>query len=203
MADSSFVLIAVDVQKDFLPGGALAVADGDLVVQPLLEVAAAAHMVVATRDFHPRSHVSFLDRGGSWPEHCVSGTSGAQLDARVDAVADVVMSKGMSEAVDAYSGFDGTALEALLRGVGAERLAVAGLATDYCVRATVFDALRLGFRVNVVRDAVRAVDINVGDGERALAEMCAAGATLQTAAALSAPRLADAVWGHEDVVSAP
>lgn len=171
-------LIAVDVQGDFLPGGALAVPDGFAVVQPLVDAAAHADLVVATRDWHTADHVSFAARGGPWPVHCVAGTAGGAIEPRIDAVAGVVVSKGTDADVDAYSGFDGTPLAAILRGAGVSRLVVGGLATDYCVRATVLDALREGFEVTVLRDAVRAVDVQPGDGDRALEEMRAAGAIL-------------------------
>jgi nicotinamidase/pyrazinamidase len=172
------VLIAVDVQGDFLPGGSLGVADGFAVVEPLVQAVAGVDMVVATRDWHPPDHVSFAARGGPWPVHCVAGTPGAALHARIDRVADVVVSKGSNSEVDAYSGFDGTPLATLLRGSGVRRVVVGGLATDYCVRATVLHALGEDFEVVVLRDAVRAVDVQPGDGERSLEEMRAAGASV-------------------------
>ena len=171
-------LIAVDVQGDFLPGGSLGVGDGFAVVEPLLRAAGGVDMVVATRDWHPPDHVSFAARGGPWPVHCVAGTPGAALHPRIDRVADVVVSKGSNSEVEAYSGFDGTPLAALLSGSGVGRVVVGGLATDYCVRATVLHALGEGFEVVVLRDAVRAVDVQAGDGDRALEEMRAAGAEL-------------------------
>ena len=171
-------LLALDVQADFLPGGSLAVRDGFAVVQPLLDAAAGAGLVVATRDWHTADHASFAARGGPWPVHCVAGSPGGAIDPRIDAIARVVVSKGTDPDVDAYSGFDGTPLAAILRGDGVTRLVVGGLATDYCVRATVLDALRQGFEVTVLRDAVRAVDVRPGDGDRALEEMRAAGATI-------------------------
>jgi nicotinamidase/pyrazinamidase len=172
-------LLAVDVQPDFMPGGALAVAGGDAVVAPLLRAAQRADLVVATRDWHPADHVSFAARGGPWPVHCVAGTPGALIAPKIDRIADVVVSKGTNSEADAYSGFDGTPLAALLHAAGVTRLLVGGLATDYCVRATALDALREGFEVVVLRDAVRAVDVEPGAGRRALEEMRAAGATLE------------------------
>ena len=180
-------LLAVDVQGDFLPGGALAVPDGDAVIAPLLRAARGAGMVVATRDWHPPGHVSFAERGGPWPPHCVAGTPGALIRPEVDRLADVVVSKGRNVDIDAYSGFDGTPLAALLRAAGVERVLVGGLATDYCVRATALDALREGFEVVVLRDAVRAVEVQPGDGERALDEMRAAGARIEDVAAVAGP----------------
>ncbi|HXA29610.1 MAG TPA: isochorismatase family protein [Candidatus Angelobacter sp.] len=171
-------LIAVDVQGDFLPGGSLAVLDGLAVVESLLRAAAGVDMVVATRDWHPPDHVSFAARGGPWPVHCVAGTAGAALHPEIDRVAGVVVSKGSNPDVEAYSGFDGAPLAALLRGAGVQRLLVGGLATDYCVRATVLHALSERFAVTVLCDAVRAVDVRSGDGDRALQQMREAGALL-------------------------
>lgn len=168
-------LIAVDVQRDFLPGGALAVPDGDAVVAPLLALAANADVVVATRDFHPPGHVSFVERGGPWPAHCVAGTPGAALHPAVDAVADVVLSHASDPEREAYSGFDGTGLAGILRSRAVERVIIGGLATDYCVRATALDARREGFDTEVVTAAVRAVDVHPGDGAAALEEMRRAG----------------------------
>lgn len=179
MTDIRTALIAVDVQGDFLPGGSLAVAGGDAVVAPLLAAARRAGMVVATRDWHPPHHVSFAERGGPWPVHCVAGTSGGALHPDVDRIADVVVSKGTNVDVDAYSGFDGTPLAELLRAAGVWRVLVGGLATDYCVRATALDALQQGFEVVVLRDAVRPVEAQPGDGERALSEVAAAGAQVE------------------------
>ena len=176
---SRTALLAVDVQGDFLPGGSLAVPDGDAVVAPLLAAAERAGMVVATRDWHPAGHVSFAERGGPWPVHCVAGTAGGALHPDVDRVADLVVSKGTDTEVDAYSGFDRTPLAAVLRAAGITRVLVGSLATDYCVRATALDALREGFEVVVLRDAVRAVDVQPGDGDRALEEMRAAGAQIR------------------------
>jgi nicotinamidase/pyrazinamidase len=180
-------LLAVDVQGDFLPGGSLAVAAGDEVVEPLLRAARGVDMVVATRDWHPPAHASFAERGGPWPPHCVAGTPGSLVRSEVDRVADVVVSKGTNPEVDAYSGFDGTPLAALLRAAGVGRVLVGGLATDYCVRATAIDALREGFEVVVLRDAVRAVDVQPGDGERALEELRVAGARVADVADVVSP----------------
>lgn len=177
-------LLAVDVQRDFLPGGSLGVAHGDDVVAPLLELASVADVVVATRDFHPADHCSFTAQGGPWPAHCVIGSDGARLHPAIDAVAALVVSKGMDPAVEAYSGFDGTGLDAMLRGLGVERILLGGLATDYCVRATALAAVAAGFVSVVVEEAVRAVDVQSGDGDRAIAEMRAGGVALRSVGAL-------------------
>jgi nicotinamidase/pyrazinamidase len=188
MTDDSTALIAVDVQNDFLPGGALGVTDGDAVVAPLLRAAQAATFTVATRDLHPVDHSSFVEQGGPWPPHCVAGTPGARIDPRVVDAVDLVVSKGRDAGRDAYSGFDGTVLAETLRARGVRRLLVGGLATDYCVKATVLDARREGFDVVVLEDAVRAVDVEPGDGRRALDEMRAAGAQVRSVAeAISQP----------------
>ncbi len=174
-------LVVVDVQVDFLPGGSLAVPHGDEVVPVLnrwLAAAAARGLpVFATRDWHPPDHCSFRAQGGPWPPHCVAGSAGAAFapGLRLPPGATVV-SKATGPDRDAYSGFEGTDLDARLRAAGARRLLVGGLATDYCVLATVRDARRLGLEVLLLADAVRAVEVRPGDGARALEEMRRAGA---------------------------
>jgi nicotinamidase/pyrazinamidase len=165
-------LVIVDVQNDFLPGGALAVPEGDQIIAPLNRVAAAfaeaGQPVLATRDWHPPDHCSFRPRGGIWPAHCVAGTYGAKFASSLRFPASVTLiSKAHESNRDAYSGFDGTELEAHLRRMRIERIYVGGLATDYCVVSTVRDALRLGFAVVVLEDCMRAVNVNAGDGARA------------------------------------
>jgi nicotinamidase/pyrazinamidase len=174
-------LLIVDPQKDFCPGGSLAVPGGDEIVPVLNEWIEAAREagcpIYVSRDWHPRRHASFRERGGPWPPHCVQDTPGAEFHPGLAIPSGaVVVSKGTDPDRDAYSAFDGTGLAARLREAGVRRLWVGGLATDYCVRASVLDALREGFEVSVVRDAVRAVDVRPGDGEQALREMQAAGA---------------------------
>jgi len=173
-------LVAVDVQRDFMPGGALAVPDGDKVIAPLVALAGDVDVVIATRDFHPPRHVSFVAQGGQWPDHCVAGTPGAELAPEVDGVADLIVSKGTDVAIDAYSGFDGTDLEAVLKAMRVGIVLIGGLATDYCVKATALDARENGFDTIVITDAVRAVDVTEGDGERALESLRAAGVALRS-----------------------
>jgi putative nicotinate phosphoribosyltransferase len=184
-------LLVVDVQRDFLPGGALGVPEGDRVLAPigrLLHAArAAGAAVVASRDWHPQGHVSFAAQGGPWPDHCVADTAGAELHPDLDLTGVRVLDKGTDVAVDAYSAFDRTGLLDDLRERGVQRVVVCGLATDYCVRATALDALEGGLDVTVATDAVAAVDVQPGDGERTLAELREAGATLSVAP--SAPAL--------------
>ncbi len=177
-------LLIIDVQNDFCPGGALAVADGDAVVAPLNRLLRLRwRLVIATRDWHPADHGSFRAAGGPWPPHCVQGTSGAELrsDLEVARVSHVV-SKGEARDDFGYSPVAGTDLVGRLRRAGAARAFVGGLATDYCVKATAIDLRRAGFAVVVLTDAVRAVDVAPGDSARALAEMAAAGAALARAA---------------------
>jgi len=177
-------LIAVDVQGDFLPGGSLAVRNGDEVIAALVGLAQSVDVVVATRDYHPAAHCSFVAQGGPWPPHCVIGTAGALITPAIDAVAELIVSKGMDPDVEAYSGFDGTGLADILRGLSIVNVRIGGLATDYCVRATALAAQREGFNTTVVTDAIRAVDVNPGDGDRALDEMRRAGVSVETAAAV-------------------
>ena len=175
-------LIVVDVQNDFCPGGALAVPRGDEVVAPLNnlieEFLAHGEMVVKSRDWHPRRTKHFAEFGGTWPPHCVRGTPGAEFHRDlVDDPRIVVVSKGMGDE-DSYSAFDGTDLARLLREHGVEEVWVGGLATDYCVKNTALDAVREGFKVKAVADAMRAVEVQPGDGERAVEEMRRSGAEI-------------------------
>lgn len=179
---SDDALLLVDVQRDFCPGGALAVPEGDQVVGVLNAWIGAAQragaLVVASRDFHPAHHVSFTERGGPWPPHCIQGTSGAELHPELELPPDAVLvSKGQHPDRDAYSAFDGTELGPLLRQRGVRRLFVGGLARDVCVRASVLDARREGFETHVLVDATRPVDPE--RGEQALTEMQASGAMLE------------------------
>ena len=172
-------LVIVDYQNDFNPGGALAVPEGDRIAERINQLAASDRfdLVVATRDWHPPDHGSFTEQGGIWPVHCVQGSEGAELAPALDrANIDVVIDKGQDPGTDGYSGFDGTDLAQLLRERGIDRVTVVGLATDYCVRHTAIEAAQQGFEVTVDRDAVRGVDVEPGDSERALEEMRAAGA---------------------------
>jgi nicotinamidase-related amidase len=174
-------LIVVDVQNDFCPGGALAVPGGDEVVPVINKLMPLFPHVIATQDFHPPGHSSFAERGGPWPEHCVQGSRGAEFHPGLDTSAfDDVVRKGTDPATDGYSGFAGTDLADRLQGRGVERVFVAGLATDYCVRATALEAMGHGFDTVVITDAIRAVDVKPGDGQAAVEEMRAAGAALVT-----------------------
>lgn len=174
-------LLVVDVQNDFCPGGALPVAEGDAVI-PILNdwIAAAVDAgvpVIASRDWHPADHVSFQDRGGRWPAHCIQGTTGAAFrdDLRLPPTT-MIVTKGDDAKEDAYSAFQGTELDRQLRELGVNRLWVGGLALDYCVKASALDAAAMGnVEVVVIFAATRAVNIDPGDGDSALAELRAAG----------------------------
>lgn len=176
-------LIVVDVQNDFLPGGSLAVPHGDGVVPVLNRYISAFQArglpIFATRDWHPVNHCSFRQQGGPWPPHCIAGTPGAAFSPRLDVPDNVhVISKATTPEKDAYSGFDGTELDDLLRASGVRRVFVGGLATDYCVLNTVKDARRHNYETYLLEDAVRAVNVNPLDGRLALEEMACLGARL-------------------------
>lgn len=174
-------LIVVDVQNDFLPGGALGVPEGDRILAIMNEYvrrfAAKGLPVFATRDWHPADHCSFHAAGGPWPPHCIAGTEGARFAPGLALPADAqIISKAMARAADSYSGFGGTDLAERLHRAGARRLFVGGLATDYCVLNTVKDALAAGFTTVLLLDAIRAVNVRPGDGAAAIAEMRRLGA---------------------------
>jgi len=171
-------LIMVDVQNDFCPGGALAVREGNLVVKPLDHAQKFFRHIFATRDWHPEDHSSFMGRGGTWPPHCIQNTYGAKFHSDLEISRAWVISKAFEKDQDAYSGFQGTDLEARLKREGVKRVFVGGLATDYCVRATALDALASGFEVILLEDAVRGVDVKPKDSERAVHAMKSKGAIL-------------------------
>jgi nicotinamidase/pyrazinamidase len=186
--DRTTALLLIDVQNDFAdPGGALAVAGGDAIMPFLNRQVGAARrsgaLVVYTQDWHPASTPHFARDGGIWPVHCVMDTWGAELHPNL--LVDGPRVRKGSAGEDGYSGFSTrdpgtgrespTELDGLLRGAGIERLVIAGLATDYCVKATALDAIRLGYPTRILADGIRPVDLAPGDGIRALAEMEAAG----------------------------
>ena len=176
-------LIVVDVQNDFCPGGSLPVAHGDEVVAPLNELIEEfldrGEPVFKTRDWHPAQTKHFVVYGGTWPVHCVQDTAGAEFHPDLlDDPRIIVVSKGIDESADGYSGFDGTNLSERLRNEGVQEVWVGGLATDYCVKETVLDAVRQGFEVKALADAMRAVNVKPDDGAKAVAEMRQAGAEI-------------------------
>lgn len=187
MFPTDSALLIVDLQNDFCAGGALAVPDGDASVDAANRLAAAAaaagRPVFASRDWHPSGSPHFAGQGGVWPVHCVQGTTGAELHPRLRLPEGArLVTKGDSlrdpHGYDAFDGHldDGTPLAAALASAGVRTLVVAGLATDYCVKNSVWGARRAGLDVAVVADAIRAVDLQPGDGTAAVADMLAAGA---------------------------
>jgi nicotinamidase/pyrazinamidase len=174
-------LLIIDFQNDFTSGGALEVPNGDEIADPVKRLADRFDIVMATRDWHPPDHASFETQGGPWPVHCVRGTPGAEFHPAMDAVAlDEVVDVGREREDEGYSGFEKSELANLLRERGVDKVYVTGLATDYCVRASAIDACREGFDTTVVEDAIRAVNVEPDDGERAIEDMKRAGATLAT-----------------------
>ena len=176
-------LISVDVQNDFLPGGSLAVPQGDQVVpvmnRYIFMFKVKGLPVFATRDWHPADHCSFKEQGGPWPPHCVQGSKGAEFPSELQLPEDtVVISSATNPEKEAYSGFEGTDLDDRLKAINAERLFMGGIATDYCVLNTVKDALSLGYEVYLLEDAIRAVNVKPDDGEKAKTEMVDLGAKL-------------------------
>ena len=174
-------LLIIDFQNDFTAGGALEVPDGDAIAAPVKRLANRFDLVAATRDWHPPDHASFQEQGGPWPVHCVRGTHGADFhpamhDVSLDAVVDV----GQGRDDEGYSGFENSDLARILHEHNVREVFVCGLATDYCVRASTIDARRQGFDVTVVEDAVRGVEVNPGDSERALRDMRESGARIAT-----------------------
>lgn len=180
-------LLIIDFQNDFTPGGALAVAGGDQIAEPIKRLAERVDVVVATRDWHPPDHASFETEGGPWPVHCVRDTPGAQFHPAMDEIAlEAVVDVGRARDDEGYSGFENSDLARIMRDRDVSEVYVCGLATDYCVRASAIDACSEGFEVTVVSDAIRAVEVSEGDGDRAIEEMRAAGASVADSAELLA-----------------
>ena len=202
------VLLIIDVQNDFCPGGSLAVEEGDAVVPVINRIMPLFSRVIATQDWHPSDHVSFaaghpgrkpldvVDAGGIeqvlWPDHCVQGTRGAELHPRLEVGRiELVLRKGLRRMLDSYSAFfendhaTDTGLRFYLKGMRARDIFLCGLATDYCVLASAMDARKLGFRVTLVSDACRGVDYPTGSVGKALAAMKASGVRIVESAALA------------------
>ena len=195
-------LLLIDIQNDFLPGGALAVPRGDEVISVANELLSKFELVIATQDWHPLNHLSFasqhpgkkigdvMDLDGIpqvlWPDHCVQNTYGAELAANLNRRGiHHVIQKGTDRAIDSYSGFfdnarrKRTPLENLLTARGVKSLHLVGLATDYCVKATALDAVDLGFHTVLIQRGVRGVELQPGDCERAIEQMRSAGVEIQ------------------------
>jgi len=175
-------LIVVDMQRDFMPGGALSVQEGDKIVPRLNQYIRLFFEkglpVFFTRDWHPPDHISFKDQGGVWPPHCVQDTEGAKFhpDLYIPPDNRFIISKGTSRDFDAYSGFQGTMLDQLLKERGTKRVFVGGVATDYCVKNTVLGAINLGYEAFLLLDGIKGVDVKQGDSQRAIEDMLGAGA---------------------------
>jgi len=172
-------LVIVDVQNDFLPGGALPVPNGDLVTEPLNNYISFFKKknlpIFATKDWHPRNHISFRDRGGPWPPHCIQHTTGAEISGKLVLPPTVrLVDKAFSPDKDAYSGFQETTLYPELYKLGVKRLFIGGLATDYCVKATVLDSIKLEFETILLLDAIKGVSSE--DSEKAIKEIILNGA---------------------------
>jgi nicotinamidase/pyrazinamidase len=180
-------LVVIDVQNDFCPGGALVVPSGDEVVDPLNRALGGSRwaVVVGTRDWHPANHASFEAQGGPWPPHCVQNTPGAAFHPGLESARfEHVISKGSAPDDPGYSAVAGTELVRILREAGAARVFVGGLATDYCVKASVLDLRKEGFEVVLLTDAIRGVAVKPDDELQAIEEMERAGAVLAAAADL-------------------
>jgi len=179
-------LILVDIQNDFCPGGALAVNEGDQIVPIVNRLIPEFPLVISTQDWHPANHISFKERGGPWPPHCVQGTHGAELRRDLETgTIEHYFRKASSPDKDDYSEFEGKdnqgrSLDEVLRLHGVKKLYVVGLATDYCVLETVLHGIKYGYEVYAVTDAMRAVNVNPNDEEKALQKMAGRGAHLVT-----------------------
>lgn len=197
--ENTDALVIVDLQNDFCPGGSLAVPGGDEIVPVVNRLMPFFETVVATRDWHPENHCSFIVNGGSWPVHCIIYSKGAAFHPGLErGYVLQIFSKGYHQYRDDYSGFAGISgygwderlaprflaeqhiLDRYLKNWGRKRIFVVGLATDYCVKATVLDGLKLGFEVVVIEDGIRAVNVNPDDGKKAIQEMKDAGAKFIT-----------------------
>ncbi|MEC4747866.1 isochorismatase family protein [Methylomicrobium sp. Wu6] len=176
-------LLVIDIQNDFLPGGSLAVSGSEQIIPAINRCIekfnAIGNPIFLTRDWHPVDHWSFAAQSGPWPAHCVAGTFGAEFSANLlQPEKAQIISKGVRRESEGYSDFEAPDLQARLERAGIRRLFVAGLATDYCVLYTVLDALKLGYQVFLLQDAVRAVNVKPGDGDMALQTMRQIGAQL-------------------------
>jgi len=180
---SNHALLVVDVQNDFCPGGALGVKHGDAIIPAINRIIPLFDHVVLSRDWHPKDHCSFADKprfvDKSWPAHCVAGTPGAAFHPDLDIPDGAeIIDKAVHSDREAYSGFQGTHLKEWLRERHIDLIYICGLATDYCVRFTVLDALNAGFRARVIADAIQGIDVPEGSVRQAIDSMIHAGAEL-------------------------
>ena len=173
-------LIVVDMQEDFMPWGSLPVPNADKIIPRINEYislfSSRGATIVATRDWHPNNHSSFKEYGGIWPRHCVQGTKGAEFVKGLNLPdGTIIVSKATEPDKEAYSGFQGTDLDKELQRRGIRRVFICGVATEYCVKNTALDAVRLGFQTFLLEDAIMGVEVNPGDVQKALEEMRRAG----------------------------
>ena len=202
--DSKDALIIADIQKDFLPKGALPVKEADEIIPVLNEYAkifkkAEAH-VIATRDWHPPKHISFIAQGGRWPPHCVKDTEGAKFSPDLKLPEGTpIISKATDSSKEAYSVFDETGLDKQLKDQGVKRVFIGGVATDYCVLNSTMDARKMGFDVVVLVDATRGINANPDDVEKALETMKRKGALIAAMADFPEPNPLSGVESPEDV----
>lgn len=183
-------LIVIDVQNDFMPGGPLGVPEGHLiipVINNLFSKLPNDFIVIFTQDWHPQGHCSFKEQGGVWPEHCVQCTHGAELHSDIIPPRNsLFIRKGTDIGVDSYSAFfdnerkKQTELHENLQKLNIEELHICGLATDYCVKFSVLDALSLGYKVHLIQDACRGVEVNKGDTKSSLEDMAQAGSSIKS-----------------------
>lgn len=186
---TKYALIVVDLQIDFCPGGALGISAGDSiipVINDLIDIFHAHNLpIIFSRDFHPVDHMSFIDGGGIWPKHCVKGTEGSDFHPLLTIPSDSrIISKATEKDREAYSAFDGTELSQILRNEKVTCIIICGLATDYCVKFTALDGIEEGFRVIVVQDAVRGVEVAEGDINKAFEKMKDAGVIVSSSTEL-------------------
>jgi len=178
---SKDALIVTDVQIDFLPGGALSVQEGDIIIPALNEYMLifknGGAPIVASRDWHPPNHISFKAQGGPWSPHCVQETGGAAFSSYLKLPeGTMIVSKATNPAKEAYSVFAGTGLADKLKKKGVNRVFIGGLATDYCIVTSVLDAVKLGFEVVVLMDAIKGINVNPGDVDKAIVDIVTSGA---------------------------
>ncbi len=176
-------LIIVDMQNDFMPGGALPIENALSIIPKINKYidifSRSGALIVATRDWHPPNHISFKTSGGPWPPHCIQNTKGAEFVSDMKLPRNtIIISKAVHPEKEAYSGFDGTELDSVLRSYNIRRVFIAGVATDYCVKATAVDAFKHGYETFVLSDGIRGVDIPKGSIEKAIRELLELGVIL-------------------------
>jgi len=201
---SKDALIVTDIQKDFLPGGALPVPDGDMVIPVLNDYikmfTEANAKIIASRDWHPPNHMSFVTQGGQWLPHCVQNREGAEFspDLKLPKIV-LVVSKATDPKKEAYSIFDGTELAERLKEEGIQRILIGGLAADYCVLNSVLDARKMGIETYVLADATKGLNVKPGDVDKAFETMTLRGAKLVTLEDFPEPEPLKGVESPEDV----